>query len=248
MTVLEICVETIGDAVAAEAAGADRLEICAALADGGVTPSIGLVRAVCAAVRVDVVVLVRVRPGDFVYSAAERAAMRDDILAVRESGAAGVAVGALRADRSLDLEAITAWSESAGGLDVVVHRAFDFVEDPFGSLDDLAAIGVRRILTAGGDSSAFDGRVRLAALRDHAAGRIELIAGGGVRSASLGQLVAATGLRQFHSSARAKRADRSVADVGRRLGAAGGRADQAAFDADEVTALVTALRRASGTP
>lgn len=205
---LEIAVQdTDGVRVAAEV-GAQRVELCAALgATGGLTPSIGLVEAaVRAAAEVgtaplEVHPLIRPRPGGFVFSAAEIDVQVRDVRAVVAAGAAGVVIGALTPDGQVDAEAVRALVAAAGGRDVTFHRAIDVVEDVTGALDLLAALGVTRVLTSGGAPSSIDGVDRLRAMATHAAGRVQIQAGGGVRPQDVEALVAA-GVDAVHLSAK----------------------------------------------
>lgn len=203
---LEIAVQDVVGARAAVAAGADRLELCVALAEtGGLTPSLGLIEACVAAVGVGVHVLVRPRPGGFEHDAGELAVMVRDVEAGVAAGAAGVVVGALRHGR-VDDAAVAALVSAAGGAEVTFHRAFDLVPDVAGALDRLAGLGVTRVLTSGGARRTVDGLDRLAATVAAAAGRTQIMAGGGVRPADVPAIVA-TGVDAVHLSASAHRED-----------------------------------------
>ena len=199
---LEVCVDTLSDVAVATELGADRIELCAALSEGGLTPSAGAVCMACTTHR-NTVVLVRPRAGDFVYDEQDRAAMLGDVQFALANGARGVAIGAVTEGREVDIELTRELVEMADGVPVTFHRAFDAVEDPERALAVLAELGVRRVLTSGGASRAFDGAARLAALAPVAsAAGIALIAGGGVRSDHVVDLVERTGLTEVHSSAR----------------------------------------------
>src|SRR5581483_9465296 len=145
----EICVEGVDGAVAAERGGGDRVELCASLVEGGITPSLGTVRATVGAVRVPVMVMVRPRGGDFLYSPLEFASMRDDVAALRETGAAGVVFGCLTSDGLIDEERTRELVAAARPLSVTVHRAFDMTDDPEDALEALIRCGVDRVLTSG---------------------------------------------------------------------------------------------------
>jgi copper homeostasis protein len=233
-TVLEIAVQDVAGARAAVAAGADRLELCAALAaTGGLTPSAGLVRHVAAAAGVGVHVLVRPRAGGFVYTAEELAVQVADVRAALDAGAAGVVVGALTPGGAVDPAALAALVEAADGADVTFHRAFDVVADRPAALEVLAAHGVRRVLTSGGALRAGEGLAALAALTGRARGLgVEVMAGGGVRTGDVAPLVGA-GVDAVHLSAR-----RPVAGDGGPGGGGGG-----GYDATDA-GLVAAARRA----
>lgn len=203
---LEIAVQDVAGARVAAAAGADRVELCAALAGtGGLTPSAGMVAAVADALRgsgVGAHVLVRPRAGGFVFTADEVDVQARDVRAVLDAGADGVVVGATTAAGDVDAEALAALVAAAGGADVTFHRAIDQVPDPVAVLDTLARAGVRRVLTSGGADRAGAALDVLAALA--ARGRelgVEIMAGGGVRVDDVPALVGA-GVHAVHLSAR----------------------------------------------
>lgn len=195
---VEACVDSVRSALAAERAGAGRVELCAALHDAGTTPSAGMIAAVTDAVRIPVVVLVRPRGGAFAYTRAELDVMRRDVEAARRLGAAGVATGALRPDGRVDETALRSLLDAAGPLPVTFHRAFDLTPDVGESLEALAALGVRRVLTSGGAATALDGADALAALVSRSAGRVAILAGGGLREAHVAEVVRRTGVREVH--------------------------------------------------
>lgn len=197
--ILESVVETLDNAIAAEAAGSARLELCVDLAVGGTTPPIALVRDVSARVAIPVFVMVRPRGGSFVYGAAERAVMRRDIAAVAAAGAAGIVVGALSEDGRVDVEVTREMVDAAGGLPVTFHRAFDDTPDPIEALERVVDTGAARVLTAGGASTARDGSAVLADLVRRAGERIIIIAAGRVRAENVAELVARTGVREVHA-------------------------------------------------
>ncbi|HMC54789.1 MAG TPA: copper homeostasis protein CutC [Gemmatimonadaceae bacterium] len=199
MSVLvEACVDSVLSAVAAERGGARRLEVCASLADGGTTPSAGMLSAVKAATRLPVVFIVRPRGGAFVYSDVEIGVMRLDIEAATMLGADGVAVGALTSDGRVDARQVHALVAAAGDIPVTFHRAFDAVRDREQALETLIKLGVKRVLTSGGASTALEGASGIAALVKRAAGQIEIMAGGGIREEHVQELVHRTGVREVH--------------------------------------------------
>ncbi|MFV0374172.1 copper homeostasis protein CutC [Microbacterium sp.] len=198
---IEIAVQDAAGARIAVAAGATRLELCQALALGGLTPSLGLLDAACAAVDPALLaVLVRPRGGGFVYDADEVAVVSADIRACVSRGVGGVVVGALDRSGGVDREVIRRWAGEAAGTPVVFHRAID-VLDPLPALDVLIEEGVTRVLTSGGEAVAADGLDTLSALVERAAGRIQIMAGGGVRPVDIPEIVA-TGVDAVHLSAR----------------------------------------------
>ncbi|WP_454050646.1 copper homeostasis protein CutC [Cellulomonas sp. Marseille-Q8402] len=213
--VLEIAVQDLAGYRVAADAGAARTELCGALAaTGGLTPSAGLLAAVLAerdargggAPRVHP--LIRPRPGSFVYDADELDVQVRDVRAAVAAGADGVVVGVLTADGRVDSAALGVLVAAAEGREVTFHRAVDAVGDPLAVLDALAAAGVTRVLTSGGASRSIDGVRRLAAMVEHTAGAVQVMAGGGVRPVDIGALVAA-GVDAVHLSA-----GRAVADDG----------------------------------
>lgn len=195
---LEICVDSLASAVAAERGGADRVELCSDMGSGGITPSFGLIRAVVRALRIPVMVLVRPRPGGFVHSREELAVMREDIGAARNLGAAGIVLGAVTRAGLPDRAALRPLLRAARGLDVTFHRAVDSLRDPAGALGILADLGVTRVLTSGGASSAFAGRGRIAALVEAAGDDIAVMAGGRVERRTLRRLVLDAGVGEVH--------------------------------------------------
>lgn len=204
MTVVEICLDDIAGVRRAEAAGADRIELCSALGTGGLTPSAGTVAQVFArAERLGVNVLIRQRPGDFVFDGDEVAAMVSDIHTLRSldrpAGVAlGFVVGALRPDGTVDAEAVRALVQACGDAPATFHKAFDQTPDRAAALEELVSLGIARVLTSGGAGTATDGAAELAALVEQAGDRVIVLAGGGVRPANVADLVGRTGVREIH--------------------------------------------------
>jgi len=199
----EICVTNLASVIAAHRAGADRVELCAALDVGGVTPSIGLVRA-AVRVGIPVYVLIRVREGDFCYSDAEVGIMLDDIRACREAGAKGVVIGALQRDGQLHLLQLRAMREAAGPMEVTCHRAFDSTPDPLAALDQLAELGIRRVLSSGQAETAYAGRWLLQKLVEYAAGRVAVMPGAGISAANIREIAEVSGAQEFHFTGKKK--------------------------------------------
>ncbi|MCL3859608.1 copper homeostasis protein CutC [Actinotalea sp. K2] len=213
MVALELAVQDLEGIAIASRVGADRIELCSALSVGGLTPSLALVEAAAAA-PVAAHVLIRPRAGGFGYTAEERAVIVRDLRHVLAAGAAGVVVGGT-SDGGVDAELLRAVTDAAGPAPITFHRAFDTLGDRIGALDVLVQLGVSRVLTSGGAASAVEGRGELTRLVRHAAGRIEIMAGGGVVAANV-SLVVATGVDAVHASAK-----RVVAGSGIHLGSAG---------------------------
>lgn len=200
----EACVDSVEAAIAAQEGGADRVELCADLLEGGVTPSAGTIQLACQRLAIPVHVLIRPRGGDFCYSAAEFEVMRLDVEQVRELGADGVVFGLLKADGSVDGERIGALIEAARPLRVTFHRAFDMANDAHRALDELVELGVERVLTSGQEETALEGAELIAGLVRRAGERIAVMAGGGINERNVGRIVAQTGVREVHATARAQ--------------------------------------------
>jgi copper homeostasis protein len=204
---LEICVEDIQGIDAAVAGGADRIELCAALSVGGLTPPVSLVRAAADA-PLPVHLLCRPREGDFVYTPADQALIADDMRTAAETGLAGVVIGA-SAGTGLDttvLAALVAHASALGEargtpLSLTLHRAFDLCHDLPGAMEAAIELGFDRILTSGGTPKAVDGVAALTRLHAQAAGRIVILAGSGVSPATLPAILA-SGVCEVHASCR----------------------------------------------
>jgi copper homeostasis protein len=199
---LEICIDSVASARAAAAAGADRVELCANLPEGGTTPSAGMIRTVRSLFPRGLMVIIRPRGYDFLYSEDEMAVMRHDIRSARELGADGVVIGCLSADGRVDMERCGELIRTAGTMDVTFHRAFDMTRDLTEALEDIAALGVKRILTSGGEADVPSGIPVLAKLARQAAGRLSIMPGGGVTEDNLAEIITATGVHEVHLSAR----------------------------------------------
>jgi len=195
---VEVCVDSVESALAAQDGGANRVELCEDLPEGGTTPSAGLIEVCRERLGIPVHVLVRPRPGDFVYSDLELEVMRRDIALAARFGAAGVVFGALHADGTVDGERTRALIAAARPLSVTFHRAFDFTPDADKALDALIALGVDRILTSGQAATAREGTRILARLVSRAAGRVTILAGGGVNEDNVAEIARRTGVREVH--------------------------------------------------
>ena len=202
MALIEICVDSLESAQAAVAGGADRLELCSALSTGGLTPSLGFVRAVRSQTDVPLHVMIRPRAGDFLYSAGELAIMREDIALAREAGVEGVVFGLLTEAGLIDEAATRELVQWASPLQVTFHRAFDLVPALGLALASLIRSGVHRVLTSGGARTAIEGQPVLAELVRAAGGRIIVVPGGRVHAENIGELVRSTGAHEFHAGLR----------------------------------------------
>lgn len=205
--ILEVCVDSLEGALAAEAGGADRIELCSCLSEGGLTPSHALVHMVCRKLRSSfcrVHVLVRPRGGDFLYSEGEVAMMREEVLHAASAGAHGIVVGFLTPKGDVDVNRTVYFVQltRALGLDLTFHRAFDVVRNQVQALSDLIDCGVGRILTSGGEFSAIKGLSRLAMLHSMSESRCSIMPGGGVTEDNVETILKCTGVREIHGTFR----------------------------------------------
>lgn len=200
--VLEICTGTLAGVHAAREGGADRVELCSGLSEGGLTPSLGLLRA---AIRVEGIrkhVLIRPRGGDFLYTENDLQLMKEDILIAKEVGADGVVTGALTEEGEVDIMAMERLMQAADGLSVTFHRAFDMCRHATKALEEIISLGCHRILTSGQAASAETGIPLLQRLVEQAAGRIGIMPGCGVSPMNAADILRQTGARELHASAR----------------------------------------------
>lgn len=199
---LEICIESVASAIAAEQGGAQRVELCDYLAGGGTTPSAGMIEVVRQSIRIGLHVLIRPRRGDFLYSPAEFEVMKRDIQLCRQLGADGVVIGALTKDGSIDVAGTQQLIEAAEGMSITFHRAFDRAADPYKALDDLLQLNVHRLLTSGQQETALQGAGLIRELRERSEGKLIILPGGGVTPDNVRELVARTGVQEVHASVR----------------------------------------------
>lgn len=195
---LEICANSLESAWNAQRAGADRIELCAELGAGGITPSLGTLKLVRERLDIPVHILIRPRSGHFTYGPSEFEVMKADVRACRELGFQGVVSGILREDFSLDVERTAVLVELAAPLHFTFHRAFDWIADPLSALGPLEEIGVSTVLTSGGRPTALEGLANLELWQR--ATSMELMAGGGLRADQVARF-REIGLRAVHSSA-----------------------------------------------
>ncbi|MDE6380681.1 MAG: copper homeostasis protein CutC [Muribaculaceae bacterium] len=200
-TILEVCAADIDSVYAAAKGGADRVELCCALSEGGLTPSAGMIEEALAVPDIKVNVLIRPRSGDFLYSEAEIRTMTRDIALCREMGVNGVVFGALTCDGNVDTAVCRRLAETAGSLHKTFHRAFDMCRDPRQAVRDIIRLGCDRILTSGQEKSASEG-IRLIAEFQSEFPDITFIAAGGITPANAADIVARSGVREIHASAK----------------------------------------------
>lgn len=235
----EVCANSVESCLAAQRGGADRVELCAAIPEGGTTPSFGAIAYARHNLDIKLNVIVRPRGGDFLYSPIEAATLLADIDTLRPLQVDGIVTGALTAAGDIDLRLMEAVMEAAEGIPVTFHRAFDRCRRPQEALEQLISLGVKRVLTSGQQPTALEGATLLRQLVDQAAGRIIIMPGCGVCETNIARIAQLTGAREFHFSAReavksAMRTRNSEVKMG-------------SDDIDEYTRMVTTSRRVADT-
>lgn len=199
---LEICVDSLQSAIAAQEGGAQRVELCSALTEAGLTPSIGLLRAVRKRIDIGVYVMIRPRGGDFFYSNDEIAIMREDIRIAADSGADGVVFGILTENGDVDVEKTSELVALATPMDVTFHRAIDMTRALDEALRDVVKTGANRVLTSGAAQSALLGATNIQRMVQSFAADIQIMVCGGVRTETVAEIARRTGASQFHSAMR----------------------------------------------
>ena len=200
--IVEIAVHSVESAIAAQAGGADRMELFTNPVEGGVTPSEGLIATVRERLLKDLHVMIRPRGGDFHYSDLEFEVMLRDVNVVRRLGANGVVLGLVNVDGTVDMRRTRQIVEACRPLSVTFHRALDVCVNLEKALEDLITCGVDRVLTSGGEASAVEGSKSIANLVRLAGNRIRIMAGGGIRPENIRQIVRETGVRELHAGLR----------------------------------------------
>lgn len=200
--ILEICAQSYQASIDAAAAGADRLELCAHLGGGGITPSLGLLVQVKKEINIPVFVLIRPRPGHFYYSPGEISIMIRDIALFKEAGADGIVCGCLTREDQVDIKSLQLMLKAAQGLPFTFHRAFEQIRFPETALNQLIELGVHRILTGGSSGNAFLSRHELKSLQEQAGTKLTILAGSRVTPDNLARLIAESQVREVHSSAK----------------------------------------------
>jgi copper homeostasis protein len=199
---VEICVDSVEGALAAERGGADRVELCGSLIEGGTTPSAGCIKLARASLSIGMQVMIRPRGGDFCYSDHEFSVMREDICIAKELGADGVVLGCLTPAGDVDVPRTCDLIAMSRPMNVTFHRAFDMCRQPRSALNDLVRAGVDRVLTSGQEATCLEGVELLADLQREARGRIIVMPGGGITAQNVKAVVDATGVVEVHLAAR----------------------------------------------
>jgi copper homeostasis protein len=195
---VEVCVDSVASAIAAERGGAARVELCGSLTEGGITPSTGLIETTRTEVTLPFHVMIRPRGGDFLYDAHEFEAMRRDIALAKRLGADGVVLGILDADGNVDVARTRELVDLARPLKVTFHRAFDMTADLFRALEDVCATGATRLLTSGGEQTSLQAPETIAQLIGRAQGRIIVMPGSGIKPENARSFVQQTGAKEIH--------------------------------------------------
>ena len=198
----EICANSVASCIAAQEGGADRVELCAGIPEGGTTPSYGMIRNARECIDIALNVIIRPRGGDFLYSESEIKEMIYDIQAAKELGADGLVFGCLNPDGTVDMKTMSRLMEAAGDTPVTFHRAFDHTNDPFKALEDIISLGCARIPTSGCRPAALEGADLLSRLVEKAGERIIIMPGCGVRENNIAEIARLSSAKEFHFSAR----------------------------------------------
>lgn len=236
---LEVAANSVASALAAQEGGAGRVELCAALELGGVTPSYAEIATARDQLAIPLYVLIRPRGGDFLYNDFECEVMQRDIEMCVALGCDGVVLGVLDAQGQVDAARCRALVSAAGPLGITFHRAFDMVREPARALEALIDLGCERVLTSGAQASAIEGAAQIRALLAQAAGRLVVMPGAGVHARNIGELAQATGAKEFHASAKQQLPSRMRH---RQPGLDAMAVGEWRSDATEIRAMVAALR------
>lgn len=196
----EACVDSVEAAIAAQEGGANRVELCADLLEGGITPSSGTIWLTRQRLTIPMNVIIRPRGGDFCYSDAEFAVMKHDISRAKELGATGVVIGILNPDGTIDVARTRELVELARPMSVTFHRAFDMVRDPLAALETLIDLGIDRLLTSGQEETVWEGIELITELVKRANGRIIIMPGGGITERNVARIIAHSGVTELHAA------------------------------------------------
>jgi len=200
--ILEICCTSYESALIAQQEGANRIELCDNIFEGGTTPSAGMIKQVCDNLNIDCYILIRPRGNDFYYSKDEFEIMKSDIEYCKEAGVKGIVSGVLSENGNIDIERTRELVEISGTMDFTFHRAFDLVENPEISLQDIIKTGAKRILTSGLQNNVVDGLATIQKLLSWAKNDIKIMVGGGLNSNNIDDLIERTGCQEYHTTAK----------------------------------------------
>lgn len=200
--IFEVCANSVASCVAAQEGGADRVELCAGIPEGGTTPSYGMIRSARESISIALNVIIRPRGGDFLYNEEEIKEMEYDIIMAKELGADGLVFGCLTPEGDVDISGMKRLMKAAGSTPVTFHRAFDHVRDPFRALEDIISLGCHRILSSGCRPTAPEGAELLAELAEAAGDRIIIMPGCGIRENNILETARLSRAKEFHFSAR----------------------------------------------
>jgi copper homeostasis protein len=198
----EVCTDNINSAITADIAGADRIELCQGLSEGGLTPSPALIKWCCSNLELGVAVLIRPRGGDFLYNQMEFSLIKDDVIFCREAKASGVVVGFLDSEGNVDKGKLREIVAASGEMEVVFHRAFDRCNNWEKALEDIIECGCVRILTSGLHDTAYEGRFLLKEIIEKAGDRIAILVGSGILPSNVKEIYEITRFREVHFSAK----------------------------------------------
>lgn len=198
--IVEICAPSIQSAINADIAGADRIELCQNLNEGGTTPSFGAIRYCVTHLKLKTNVLIRPRAGDFCYNSAEFETIKEDLLQCKSLGVNGVVVGFLHPDLTIDVEKTKEIVKLAHPMEVTFHRAFDICKNHKVAMEQIIDCGCKTILTSGTKKTAFEGISILKEMVLQAGGRIQILAGSGINYHNAEEIIHHTGVREIHSS------------------------------------------------
>jgi copper homeostasis protein len=196
--ILEACVNSAVSAIEAEKGGADRVELCENMPEGGCTPSAGAIKFARENISIGLFVMIRPRVADFCYSPEEFEIMKKDVLMAKDLGADGVVFGILKPDGTIDKDRMSQLMELSGPMGITCHRAFDMTRDPYEAMNDLISLGIDRILTSGQSDSALSGAPLIQDLISKSRGKIILMPGHGIKEHNLEQVIRLTGANEFH--------------------------------------------------
>ncbi len=204
---IEICADSIESVIEAQKGGADRVELCESLCEGGTTPSYGLISVAKKLVDIAIFVLIRPRKGNFVYNKHEIDIMIKDIEAAVSIGADGIVIGCLTSEGEVDITACKQLIKAAKSLPVTFHRAFDVCKNPVKALEDIRQLGIKRILTSGQQNKAIDGLELLTELNAKASPDVKIMVGSGVDENNITEIAQSTKAKAFHASLRSEQKD-----------------------------------------